>query len=1077
MKKSELSVVERTKAFVDWLSPQVSSKQLRDFFLITSAIDDYGKQHKQFKESMFELDDPERAQQFRKIIQNDKRFLFVHYGKSRAILLWLQKYCEFLQLQSEREPEKPKSIPSVSVSQEQKPATPVKKSGSVVLRTKSGATYYGDSCAEVLASFCEYLAKKYSKVFQRVIGEQYYGQGSVVLHAAEPAGGGIKVNQGNCYVDASLGKSAVEYYAKWLCKMCGELDLPVSLTVSEKKSEAEGQKQQTVVSAEKTEAKKVAAPVVKQEAADNPAAPLWRDQAQSAVPAVSAKREEAAKPVSGLDADLEALLAGKEYAQLRDELVSQKVTSLAQFKALDLWSFMNWAGLYSIGRRQEICKQIKAMLDALEDKEEEKQYCLKTVNGNCYYGSSPAKALAALYDHVAPKSPLTIRKLIGQRYNGIGMVVLYPDMPKTGGIQLTNPVAYLEKNLSERVALYYGIWLCRKCRESDEPVSLTEVAKQGTADKSTTKQPKPQEKPPVMVEEKEDDTTGEAWLFKMLADQGIQYEDKRDNQGCLWIYGGHELDQFVKLCVKKGYRFFYKADGYKAFKKGPAWWTVNRGAKGVKPVKGIPDNADKQKTKPVSGQGKVSLRDMIAIVLNESKRPMSAAEIVTEIKKKQFFKFSPGNPNMMVDYEIRKHCAGVYASGHVPESECIFGRMNDGKGIAQYYLLEYKVLVPEGEIENNPPIEDHSPVTSYVQKQIEQAVLEADLAGITKDALAAKVKMSLAATKKEVNANNNIVEICEKLIHKDAFVDWDQAADQLEKILDKLMTKNNGYVSKASLYEFARADMQMFMNDNDMDDQSKIYDMAVHLFSKEHYHGITYAFSNWQHISRPEVNLSTNLSVMINYAREQGGFFKLEDLISYLESVKIGTGNLHVQMKIYDKPIFLFYAEHEYVLAETMGINNGWLLLAKRAFDKLFMDMGDHVVLRNIQPVWYYQLPPLPNGRPWTALLLQSVLRHYSKDLDGVHTIYALSNQSGDVLHAMVVTADSEVQTFPDAIISVLVDEHIEKRQFDAEELRKLLLQRGLIEGNELMWTMPKATANDSRFIWSSNGQTVTINI
>lgn len=1100
MKEFLLFAKDREKEFYHWLSSSMTAKQISDLFIALPIINEYGKHHNCFKETIFEIKEKQVAQQLQQMVQKDKRFQFVHYGQSRSLLLLLQKYCEFFE-SKDNSPKMladvtliPKSVQESDNTELQIPAQLMKTqktqesevsykgNESVVIKTKSGATYSGSSPAEAFASYCDKLAQGHPAAFCRLIDETYYGSGSVVLYGTEPSGGGVRVNKGFCYVDRSLSKQAAEYYGKWLCKMLGDLDLPVSVTVFDKKPEGKDQKKQIVGSPGKVEEKKITAPVTKQDAAATPAASLWRDTALQ--PIASKKQNAVTEPIttsqSGLDKDLEALLVGKEYAQLRDELVSQKVTSFAQFKALDLWAFMNWAGLYSIGRRQEICKQIKEMLEPQKEENTGKQYCLKTKKGECYYGNSPAKALANYYDDLAPRTPLTIRKLIGRRYNDIGMVVLHTDMPKDGGIQLSNPTAYLSSDLNERSALYYAIWLCRKCGELDEPVSLTEVAKEDTTNKPEAAQPKVEEKPQEKAIEKQDDLIGEEWLFAMLAKKSIQYEDKRNNKGCLWIFGGHELDEFVKWCATKGYKFTYKADGYKAFKKGPAWWTVNRSLKQQEA-----ENGELEGPKHTEN---LSLIETVTKVLSKSEKPMTVAEIYTEIKSKNLFKFSIGNPHLTINAAIRKSCKGAFSSDHSPND--IFGCMYDQQGIAQYYLLEKseresgKIKATEDmvELSDQQPADvstqaSSSPVTSYIQKQIEQTVLEADLAGITKDALAAKVRMSLAAIKKEVNANNNIVEICEKLIHKDAFVDWDQAADQLEKILDKLMLKNNGYVSKASLYEFARADMQMFMNDNNMDDQSKIYDMAVHLFSKEHYHGITYAFSNWQHISKLEANLSTNLSVMIKFAREQGGFFKLEDLISYLESVKIGTGNLHVQMKMYDKPIFLFYAEHEYALAETMGINNGWLLLVKRAFDKLFMDMGDHVVLRNIQPVWYYQLPSLPNGRPWTALLLQSVLRHYSKDLDGVHTIYALSNQSGDVLHAMVVTADSEVQTFPDAIISVLVDEHIEKRQFDAEELRKLLLQRGLIEDNELMWTMPKATANDSRFIWSSNGQTVTINI
>ena len=49
----------------------------------------------------------------------------------------------------------------------------------------------------------------------------------------------------------------------------------------------------------------------------------------------------------------------------------------------------------------------------------------------------------------------------------------------------------------------------------------------------------------------------------------------------------------------------------------------------------------------------------------------------------------------------------------------------------------------------------------------------------------------------------------------------------MEKIIDKLLDKNSGYVSAAQLYEYVHADMQMFLNDNDMDDVRSVYDLSL----------------------------------------------------------------------------------------------------------------------------------------------------------------------------------------------------------------------------------------------------------
>ena len=77
----------------------------------------------------------------------------------------------------------------------------------------------------------------------------------------------------------------------------------------------------------------------------------------------------------------------------------------------------------------------------------------------------------------------------------------------------------------------------------------------------------------------------------------------------------------------------------------------------------------------------------------------------------------------------------------------------------------------------------------------------------------------------------------------------------------------------------------------------------------------------------------------------------------------------------------------------------------------------------------------------------------------------------------MLVRLDSEIQSFPDAVAAFLVDSGIPERRFEAEQLRQLLVQRGMIAGGELYTNMPKALAKDFRFAWDADGQHVTIKV
>ena len=366
---------------------------------------------------------------------------------------------------------------------------------------------------------------------------------------------------------------------------------------------------------------------------------------------------------------------------------------------------------------------------------------------------------------------------------------------------------------------------------------------------------------------------------------------------------------------------------------------------------------------------------------------------------------------------------------------------------------------------------------SPLREQVEKLVLTADLEGMSLKQLCDQASTTMAALKQVRDASHKLVDMGDKLVHVDAFVDWEEAAAKLAEILEKLLTKNNGYVSSAQLYDFAKVEMQMFLNDNDIDDEQSIYCIARHLFEKEGWHGVRYAFASSSHISRGGKDaLYKTMDVIDKFAREHNGFLRYDDLVAYLEQVDVRTGNLRGQMRIGDEPRFFYYSGVEIISAESMAIDETWLAQAEKALKRLFVDVGDHIVLRSIDPIWYEQLPALPGRRPWTPMLLQYVLQFYGRQL-AAKTVGAELNQRYDALHAMLVSWNSEVQTFADAVIAYLVDCGISERQFEAEKLRETLVRGRLIAGNELYKNMPKAIGRDPRFAWDAAGENVSIKV
>lgn len=359
---------------------------------------------------------------------------------------------------------------------------------------------------------------------------------------------------------------------------------------------------------------------------------------------------------------------------------------------------------------------------------------------------------------------------------------------------------------------------------------------------------------------------------------------------------------------------------------------------------------------------------------------------------------------------------------------------------------------------------------------MEQILLRADMDGMSYDDLKEDLQITMLLTKRLVAQSTKIVDVKGILIHEEAFVDWEDGADALEIIIEKLMQKNNGYISSTQLFEYARVEMNMFLNDNDMCEERAVYDIAQHLFEKEHYHEKSYAFRGKIHISRVDTEIGSNLDVYKKYAADQGGVFSLNGLEDYLESIGVGTGNLRNQMRMWAEPIFFFYDCNVIATAEALCIDEDWKKTVKKSLDILFDDAGDHMILRNISSSWFERLPTISGNRPWTPLLLQSVLRFYSKEL-GARTIQALDGQSLETLHTMLVASDSPIQNFGDVVISYLIEQNIECRKFEAEELRLLLADGGILRGNELIWNIPKALKQDGRFAWDASSNNVTVKI
>ena len=361
-------------------------------------------------------------------------------------------------------------------------------------------------------------------------------------------------------------------------------------------------------------------------------------------------------------------------------------------------------------------------------------------------------------------------------------------------------------------------------------------------------------------------------------------------------------------------------------------------------------------------------------------------------------------------------------------------------------------------------------------KKAEAYIGEKELDGASYSDLQSKLKCKMVLAKEIVVQSRHIIEMNQRLYLDEAFVDFEDGADAIEAILDKLFKQNSGIVTAVKLYEHACSDMAMFLNDNNIAGQREIYDLARYLFEKLKYHGKSYVFKSNTFISLPEIAADSTIGIIKKYALEKGTTVTFAEIEEYLKNMGLKSGNLRGIMKIDKEPVFFVYQENEYLLGELLALDDEFFDMVGSALKRLLKDGNDHVIIRNISDSWYSLLPTLPDFLEWTPMLVQQLLHYYSDKL-GARTIIAMESQSTNTLHAMLVDNDSWIKDFRDVVAVFLHDELRERKSFEAEELRKILVSYGMISGNELINNMSRALEKDPRFIWNSDGTKVNVRL
>lgn len=733
--------------------------------------------------------------------------------------------------------------------------------------------------------------------------------------------------------------------------------------------------------------------------------------------------------------EIEILLSEDIFSPLKLALAKENICTIEELKALKLWAFMNQNNLYSISMRQTVLAKVRQLLEPVTVEYSELLFELHCGSA-VYTGDSIAKSFLHFCEYIAKKYPLFFRSLLGKTIGSTSNVRLYRSPENSDFIRMENPTCYISVDLTKDSVIAATEWIIRRCEHETVPVSIKEP--------DTILTQYPHTEAPL-------EGVPEAVLAapKGMKDSGPSSSEKEEEPSEPATDSNNEhrlnLTENRSLAYTKPSSLFYKKKAIPC----TSWNELY-----VRLVRELFDDYEVlfQQNMHFAGSSRVDLGNKIGmtypkVVKNDVylECNVSATGIASKI-------------SWLIDY-----CSVN------PDDVIITYHQRDSGSSKQTTPAEHSTI-------HAASTHDRETIDPEQITKAERVVLEGDMSGVTYDSLCNTLGLTMVATKALVQQCKRIVEIKSTLYHEDAFVDWLDGAKQMSLITEKLMQKNNGYISAVQLYDYVRTEMNMFLNDNDMNDERSVYEIAQHLFEKNSFEGNHYSFTGKAHISKSEDAISSNFDVICKFAEDQGGVFREDELAEYLAGIGIKTGNLRNQMRLNKEPEFFFYEPGAIISAKSMRINDSWKESVERALHNLLSDADDHIVLRQIQPIWYESLPALPEHRSWTPLLLQYVLRFYGDEF-GAKTIMAMESQSLDTLHAMLVKVDSPIQNFGDAVIACLIETGTEQRSFEAEELRQLLVNSGMIQGNELIWNMPKALAKDERFAWDAKGENVTVRV
>lgn len=333
---------------------------------------------------------------------------------------------------------------------------------------------------------------------------------------------------------------------------------------------------------------------------------------------------------------------------------------------------------------------------------------------------------------------------------------------------------------------------------------------------------------------------------------------------------------------------------------------------------------------------------------------------------------------------------------------------------------------------------------------------------------------SVSPTRKMLEENPDVVAMPgNRYIHVECFYDLDEAQDAIGSILEAHFRQFNGYSNSPLLYGAVVNELSLFLDDNNCDNAEAIYSIARYLFEKKVSAGHAYVFDS-PHIFENEPDYPHTLKgLMIHCARLDGGVLLTDAAKNYIQKTQLANPGLNTLLQIGQDDTFIMYDSERYLLKEALSADEVWQRNVHNALDNLFSQANvAYVIPRDITDNWLATLPVIPHGLPWTRLLLQEVLRKFPAV--GFKPIVADLHQSLDTIAAAIVPSDSVLQTFPDVVTLYMQEKYELPKRMAGEDLRIELRNAGMLEGNEMIYSLYKAL-DDYRFAWSDENRTVYV--